>query len=69
MKQIFKSFNFRGALNAEHYQVHGDLLNAIPEELASSLNLADIPQVRTHSYVPSLLRSFRRCTQRLYVSW
>ena len=27
MKQIFKSFNFRGALNAEHYQVHGDLLN------------------------------------------
>ena len=42
MKQISKSFNFRGALNAEHYQVHGDLLNAIPEELASSLNLADL---------------------------
>ena len=42
MKEVFKNFNFRGALNAEHYQVHGDLLNAISEELASSLNLSDL---------------------------
>lgn len=42
MKEVFKSFNFRGALNAEHYQVHGDLLNAISEELASSLDLSDL---------------------------
>lgn len=42
MKEVFKNFNFRGALNAEHYQVHGDLLNAISEELASSLDLSDL---------------------------
>lgn len=42
MKEIFKNFNFRGALNAEHYQAHGDLLNAISEELASSLDLSDL---------------------------
>lgn len=42
MKEVFKSFNFRGALNAEHYQVHGDLLNVISEELASSLDLSDL---------------------------
>ena len=42
MKEIFRNFNFRGALNAEHYQVHGDLLNAISEELASSLDLSDL---------------------------
>ena len=42
MKEVFKNFNFRGALNAEHYQVHGDLLNAISEELASSLDLYEL---------------------------
>ena len=42
MKEIFRNFNFRGALNAEHYQVHGDLLNAISEELAASLDLSDL---------------------------
>ena len=42
MKEINKNFNFRGALNAEHYQVHSDLLDAIPVEVASGLGLAGL---------------------------
>lgn len=39
MKEVNSNFNFRGALNAEHYQVHSDLLDAIPTEVASGLGL------------------------------
>ena len=39
MKEVNYNFNFRGALNAEHYQVHSDLLDAIPTEVASGLGL------------------------------
>ena len=42
MKEINKNFNFRGALNAEHYQVRSDLLDAIPVEVASGLGLAGL---------------------------
>ena len=42
MKEINKNFNFRGALNAEHYQVLSDLLDAIPIEVASGLGLAGL---------------------------
>lgn len=39
MKEVNSNFNFRGALNAEHFQVHSDLLDAIPVEVASGLGL------------------------------
>ena len=42
MKEVNSSFNFRGALNAEHFQVHSDLLNAISSEEALSLGLAGL---------------------------
>lgn len=42
MKEVNSNFNFRGALNAEHYQVHSDLLNAISTEEALSLGLAGL---------------------------
>lgn len=42
MKEVNSNFNFRGALNAEHFQVHSDLLNAISSEEALSLGLAGL---------------------------
>ena len=42
MKEINSNFNFRGALNAEHFQVHSDLLNAISTEEALSLGLTGL---------------------------
>ena len=42
MKEINSQFNFRGALNAEHYQVHSDLLNAISTDEALSLGLTGL---------------------------
>lgn len=41
MKKIEEKFNFRGARNAEHMQVHEALMDAIPEEIATGLNLTD----------------------------
>ena len=41
MKEVDSKFNFRDALNAEHYQVHCALLDVIPVEVASSLGCAD----------------------------
>lgn len=42
MKAINFQFSFRGALNAEHYQIHGDLLEAISREHALNLYLSDL---------------------------
>ena len=42
MKEVNSNFNFRGALNAEHFQVHSDLLAAIPVEVASGLGLTGL---------------------------
>ena len=42
MKEVNSNFNFRGALNAEHFQVHSDLLNAISTEEALSLGLTGL---------------------------
>ncbi len=42
MKAINNTFNFRRARNAEHYQVHEDLLAAISEEFATAQGIKNL---------------------------
>lgn len=42
MKQINSDFSFHPARNAEHYQLHSDLLTAIPADFADTMALAPL---------------------------
>ena len=42
MKQINSDFSFHPARNAEHYQLHSDLLAAIPTSFAEAMTLAPL---------------------------